>query len=163
MGVRSVASRAEFLPLDFPCRLEELIAGNAASISILAGPAGAVILPPTWQNLAAASEWAYLGGRYPLDAPTAARARRLGEQVLAALPGARGYLGIDLVLGTAPDGSEDAVIEINPRLTTSYIGLRARSRVNLAWAMLESLGGRPCEVPFDESPLRFTADGRFVE
>ena len=40
------------------------------------------------------------------------------------------------MLGGRPDGSEDAVIEVNPRLTTCYVALRQLARVNLAAAVL---------------------------
>jgi predicted ATP-grasp superfamily ATP-dependent carboligase len=69
-----------------------------------------------------------------------------------------GYVGVDLVLGR--DGeSEDTVIEINPRLTTSYVGLRAASRGNLAQAMLDAAIGRQPILSFDEKPVRFNATG----
>ena len=41
---------------------------------------------------------------------------------------------------------DDRVIEINPRLTVSYIGLRALCRTNLAAAIVDH-----------EAPLRFVA------
>ena len=49
------------------------------------------------------------------------------------MPGLSGYVGVDVVLGN--DG-RDWAIEINPRLTTSYVGLRALAGFNLAEAML---------------------------
>jgi predicted ATP-grasp superfamily ATP-dependent carboligase len=55
---------------------------------------------------------------------------------VATLPTPLGYLGVDLVLGDDPSGADDRVIEINPRLTTSYVGLRAAALCNLAEAML---------------------------
>ena len=66
----------------------------------------------------------YLGGSCPLPSGLAARADRLARCAAAAMPEWRGYIGIDLVLGEANDGSEDYLIEVNPRLTTSYVGLR---------------------------------------
>ena len=67
-----------------------------------------------------------------------------------------GYLGIDLVLGQAVDGSEDVVIEINPRMTTSYIGLRQAATGNLARAMLNVAAGHTAELSFRAEPLRFS-------
>jgi predicted ATP-grasp superfamily ATP-dependent carboligase len=37
------------------------------------------------------------------------------------IPGLAGYVGIDLLL---PDGGDPLIVEINPRLTTSYVGYR---------------------------------------
>ena len=77
----------------------------------------------------------------PLDAPLARRAVDLATKAVGALAEPFGYLGVDLVLGADVNGRDDVVIEINPRLTTSYIGLRAAAShgVNLAEAMLAAI------------------------
>jgi predicted ATP-grasp superfamily ATP-dependent carboligase len=74
--------------------------------------------------------------------------------------GLQGYVGIDLILGAAPDGAGDSVIEINPRVTTSYIGLRHLCRDNLAEKMLRVAKGEEVSPPsWHAGPLRFDADG----
>ena len=83
----------------------------------------------------------------------------LADRALAAMPPALGYVGVDLVLGKAGDGLEDYCIEINPRLTTSYVGLRAATDDNLAFAMLENAAGREVVPEFHTTELEFTADG----
>jgi len=55
--------------------------------------------------------------------------------------GLRGYVGVDLVLGL--HAGEDRVIELNPRLTTSYLGLRRKAKVNLADIYLRMMYGYP--------------------
>jgi tyramine---L-glutamate ligase len=57
---------------------------------------------------------------------------RLAERIAVAVPGLWGYVGVDLVL--APDGP--VVLEINPRLTTSYCGLRTALGLNTAALVL---------------------------
>ena len=57
----------------------------------------------------------------------------LANQVAAALPTLSGYAGIDLIV----DKDEINVVEINPRITTSYSGLR------------ESLGHNPAQLILD--------------
>jgi predicted ATP-grasp superfamily ATP-dependent carboligase len=121
-----------------PWRLEQFCPGMAASIALLCGPAGALALPACRQVLSEDGRFRYLGGATPLAPALHARAAALAHQALAALPPARGYIGFDLVLGEAEDGSQDVVIEVNPRLTTSYIGLRAATEVNLAGLMLQA-------------------------
>jgi tyramine---L-glutamate ligase len=54
----------------------------------------------------------------------------VADQVAKALPDLAGYVGIDVIV----DGDEIIVVEINPRLTTSYVGL------------LESIGFNPAEL-----------------
>jgi predicted ATP-grasp superfamily ATP-dependent carboligase len=68
-------------------------------------------------------------------------------------------VGVDLVLGRDPRGSEDVVIEVNPRLTTSYVGLRAAARSNLAEAMWLISQGQAPTVDFDMRPLEFDSSG----
>jgi predicted ATP-grasp superfamily ATP-dependent carboligase len=75
------------------------------------------------------------------------------------LPPTIGYVGIDLILGEAEDGSQDYVIEINPRLTTSYVGLRALSNTNLAQAMLDVAQGREPQLDWKPGRVRWSADG----
>lgn len=87
------------------------------------------------------------------------RATELACHALQALPPALGYVGVDLVLGKAGDGSEDVVIEVNPRLTTSYVGLRAIAQDNLAVAMLENAVGRVASPRFHDHAMDFLSDG----
>ncbi len=91
--------------------------------------------------------------------PLNQRAKRLAAQVLGGLPGALGFLGIDLVLGDDPAGSQDVVIEINPRLTTSYVGLRRLAEGNLAAAMLTIATGRPAALSFGRQGVQFAPNG----
>jgi len=49
--------------------------------------------------------------------------------------GLRGYIGVDMVL----TNDEPVVIEVNPRLTTSYIGLRKVINFNLAQAIVNAV------------------------
>lgn len=58
---------------------------------------------------------------------------RIGSQIAAALPGLRGYVGVDLI--QSDEGP--VVLEVNPRLTTSYVGLSAALGINVAKSVLE--------------------------
>jgi predicted ATP-grasp superfamily ATP-dependent carboligase len=61
---------------------------------------------------------------------------RLADRIAATIPGLWGYVGVDLVL--TPAGP--VILEINPRLTTSYCGLRAALGINTAALVLGLLG-----------------------
>ena len=139
-------------------RIERFVSGLAASAAVLCGPAEYVPLLPC-EQLLGGEGFEYLGGRLPLPAPLAQRARRLALAAVKALPPATGYVGVDLILGPAADGSEDYVIEINPRLTTSYVGLRRACRQNLAKAMLAVAAGQVAALSFDDQPVESRADG----
>jgi predicted ATP-grasp superfamily ATP-dependent carboligase len=84
------------------------------------------------------------------------RARDLAWRAISAVPGLSGYVGVDLVLGET-----DVAIEINPRLTTSYVGYRALARFNLAQALLARFGlaSFPTEVTWETDEISFSAAG----
>jgi predicted ATP-grasp superfamily ATP-dependent carboligase len=138
-------------------RLETFCPGIAASVSLLAGPAGVTALPACEQVLSIDGRFTYLGGRLPLSPELATRAQSLALAACQSLPAPHGYLGIDLVLGEATSGEEDYVIEINPRLTTSYVGLRRLARENLAGAMLAACAGQPPALSWHAHALEFSA------
>jgi predicted ATP-grasp superfamily ATP-dependent carboligase len=146
-------------PYPWPRRLEGFIPGIPASVAFLCGPNGRVALPACRQHLTDNGRLGYLGGSLLWETDLAQRATQLADRALSAMPPALGYVGVDLVLGDAADGSQDAVIEINPRLTTSYVGLRAMTHDNLAQAMLEIAAGRELIPQFRLDPLEFSANG----
>lgn len=125
--------------------LQPYVEGRPASVAFLTGPRQTIPLLPAAQRISPDGRFRYLGGRLPLPAALCDRAVRLASRAVAAVPGLAGYVGVDLVLGTAEDGSRDYVLEINPRLTTSYVGLRAMTETNLAAAMVEVVAGRQIE------------------
>jgi tyramine---L-glutamate ligase len=140
--------------------IQPFIPGRPASVAFLTGGPEAIALLPTEQILSGDGRFHYRGGRMPLPRPQAERALRLARQALDTIAGLRGYVGVDLVLGAAADGSEDYVMEINPRLTTSYVGLRVLAETNLAEAMLQA--GRRQEVKdlrWRPGNVEFSADG----
>jgi tyramine---L-glutamate ligase len=146
-------------PYPWPRRLERYYPGIAASVSFLCGPGGMQSLPPCHQHLSTDGRFTYKGGSLIDDPLLAARATALAQRALDAMPAPHGFVGIDLLLENAGDGSGDLVIEINPRLTTSYIGLRTAANGNLAQAMVEVACGRAANLSFSDQPLQFTAAG----
>jgi hypothetical protein len=143
----------------WPRRLERYMSGLPASVAMLCGPAGRVALVPCRQRLSDDGRLRYLGGELPLSAGLAERAMLLAERAVAAMPPVVGYVGVDLVLGSDPHGAEDFVIEINPRFTTSYVGIRAASQSNLALAMWQIANGEPADVAFSDRTLEFDPAG----
>jgi predicted ATP-grasp superfamily ATP-dependent carboligase len=69
----------------------------------------------------------------PLTAPLI----ELAERVAEAIPGLRGYFGIDFVRTDAGP----VVIEVNPRLTSSYAGLRQALGINVARWVVAAVTG----------------------
>jgi predicted ATP-grasp superfamily ATP-dependent carboligase len=134
--------------------------GKAASVAVLIGPAGTFPLLPAEQHLSADDRCHYEGGSIPLSSNEAQRASRLAERAVPGIAGLRGFVGIDLILGTRDDGLDDVVIEINPRLTTSYVGLRELARFNLGAAMLSVADGeKPPAFEWQPGAVRWRSDG----
>ncbi|MEX0939118.1 MAG: ATP-grasp domain-containing protein [Pirellulales bacterium] len=164
LGVRRIESPDDWnqqshRDRDRPHRLERFQPGLPASVAVLCGPGDPLPLPACRQRLSEEGQFRYLGGSLPLSDDLDRRARRLATRAVATLGDVRGYIGVDLVLGDVPDGAADVVIEINPRLTTSYVGLRAATDHNLAEAMLAAIAGRPPALSFPGLPVQFDADG----
>jgi predicted ATP-grasp superfamily ATP-dependent carboligase len=112
------------------------IDGDALSLSLLCAGGAGRLLACNRQQIAVRD------GRVRLDAvlvnavrDTGGRFAALAEQVAQAVPGLWGYVGVDLVL--TPDGP--VLLEINPRLTTSYCGLRLALGFNTAALVLSLL------------------------
>jgi predicted ATP-grasp superfamily ATP-dependent carboligase len=142
--------------------VQEYCPGTAASVALLCGSEARYGLAACQQTLSEDCEFRYLGGACPLTDSLNLRAQELAlcaVRALAPLPEALGYVGVDLILGEAEDGSQDYVIEINPRLTTSYVGLRALSNTNLAQAMLDVAQGREPQLNWKPGRVRWTASG----
>lgn len=142
------------------CRVEAYCAGEAASIIGLCGPRRRVLLPPCFQHISVNGHFQYRGGAYPLPRPLMYRACHLARRAFEALPVTSGCVGLDLVLGEDPAGTQDVVIEVNPRLTTSYLGLRQATTANLALAMLAIQQGGRSPLFFQPNVVEFETDGR---
>lgn len=141
--------------------LQPHVAGTAVSVAFLKRTGAALALQPCLQILSGEGRFHYLGGELPMPADLAGRAIDLASWAIDSVPGLQGYAGVDLVLGEPNDGSVDHVIEMNPRLTTSYIGLRRLARCNLAEAMLAIVLGRDVpRIEWNRGPIRFWAAGR---
>ncbi len=139
--------------------LQPFCPGQPASVAVLAGPHQQLVLPPAEQRIdlgPADGRMSYAGGavRFP---PLADEAASLARRVLRAIPGLCGYFGIDLVLA----GADSVVIEINPRLTTSYVGLRRLAKGNLMQLLLDVVAGKPVSPPtWHDGAVRFSPDGK---
>ena len=98
--------------------------GTAASIAVICEGFGGQChpLPLARQQLSTDGRFHYLGGELPLRSGLARRAQEVASAACRTIPGLRGFVGVDLLL----DESTGTVtlVEINPRLTTSYLGYR---------------------------------------
>lgn len=109
----------------------EFCPGIDASVSFLLGGQEIRSLAPGLQHVQVdkRGRLTYQGGEVPLSSPVLARrALKIGLRAVESLPGLRGFVGVDLILADDPlseNSSRDRVIEINPRVTSSYPLLKA--------------------------------------
>lgn len=140
--------------------VQPLITGQSASVSAVFNDRGTLneIFPLGVQRLT--PELKYLGGTIPADWPHASTGpRRLAgylERIGSTIPGLRGYVGFDLLI--RPDGSL-LIVEINPRLTTSYIGYRSLTQANLAERWLSPASSNNAPIEWLDRRVTFEADG----
>lgn len=123
----------EQLSTDRCWRVEEFVAGTPVSVSILCGKGKSILLPPTQQQFRTQPFGVYESASFSLKADMVKRAHQLARQAIDALPATHGYVGIDMVLGS----NGDFVIEVNPRLTVSYVHLSRQLGLSVARQMMQ--------------------------
>lgn len=133
---------------------QSYIDGVHVSVSFLTDGRRSLPLTLNLQEIRGRSRLKYHGGCVPLEHPLQALAFRRAEEVVRAIPGLKGYVGIDLVL----TDHDAVVIEVNPRLTTSYVGVRQVLRQNPAALILNAVTGA---LP-DRDTIRIIGSARFT-
>jgi predicted ATP-grasp superfamily ATP-dependent carboligase len=141
-----------------PLVMQRYMRGPAVSVSLLANGHRAVPLAINAQRITAAPAFAYRGGSTPFEHPLAAASAAAATRTCGAIPGLRGFVGVDLVLTDAGP----VVIEVNPRVTMAYLGLRAAVDENIAALALAACHGTLPTPPVLRRRARFTAAGQVV-
>lgn len=110
--------------------VQEFIPGIAASMSLLCYDGRARLLASNRQLFRFVAGTGHLDGVVVNGLPQYTdQFKTLANDIAGAIPGLQGYVGVDVIVSdTGP-----LVVEINPRLTTAYAGLR------------QSLGSNPAE------------------
>ena len=116
--------------------LQPFIAGQACSLSLLCCRGAVHVLSCNVQRIAVRdNQFHFLGstvnGIVDVDGELASLARR----IVAAIPGLWGYVGVDLIRSA----HGPVVLEVNPRMTTSFAGLHAAIGCNPAQLVLDLL------------------------
>ncbi len=111
--------------------VQEYVAGTAASVSLLVADGAASVLGMNEQRMHFGIPCEYTGGVAGIAHERREEAFSLARQAVSLLPGLRGYVGVDMVVSD----SGCQLIEVNPRLTTSYIGLREALSIDLGEAL----------------------------
>lgn len=106
--------------------IQPRIVGTAASVAVV-GRQGraAIVLPTAFQDieetsiaeLPGATQLHYRGGFAPIGFDD--RIKRLVHELWRNVEPFDGWFGVDVILA---DDGDDAIVDVNPRLTTSYLG-----------------------------------------
>ena len=141
---------------------QPFVGGQAASVGVLlsAERESPAILPLAEQRLSEDGRFRYLGGTIPLAhaGGDLQEWRAAVEAACRTCPGLSGYAGIDLVFPESKDKTP-IVVEINPRVTTSYVGYRRGLTGNLAQEIL-SPAKSVASLRWSEETIVFRSDGR---
>ena len=106
---------------DFPALLQAYVPGTPMSASFLVADDGTAVLVGVGRQRVGIEQgrFHYRGGVVPAGSfEMAAEAAR----AIASIPGLRGWVGVDFIWNEAT--AQAYIIEINPRLTTSFVGWR---------------------------------------
>ncbi|MFO1002117.1 MAG: ATP-grasp domain-containing protein [Planctomycetaceae bacterium] len=127
---------------DRPWLLQQYIPGVPCSVGFIGGRgvASSTVLSPALQNLRLQNgQPVYSGGQIPCEPVLRDAISLVASKLAIALSDFSGYVGADIVV--AQNSSKElqaSIVEVNPRLCTSYVGYRRSTSDNLAaWLLAE--------------------------
>lgn len=146
-------------PPSGPARLEAHVPGLPVGVSCLCGPLGSLPIAVMEQRFTGGRTPRYLGSQPVVDAGIRRRAETLADRAIAAVGraaggAALGWVGVDMILGAREDGRGDRVLEINPRLTSSVVGVAAAWSGGLIRSLVTVAAGGSIDRP-PPRPLPF--------
>jgi predicted ATP-grasp superfamily ATP-dependent carboligase len=122
--------------------------GTAASFSMLCYSGKAVMLSCNQQKMDLQDgQFRYAGSVVNGMLEHLNAFQELATKIVTALPGLAGFVGVDLIAHHDGDAWRYAVLEINPRLTTSYVGLHQACGLNPARLILDMFYNDCLHVP----------------
>ena len=141
------------------CIFQPYIQGVHASLSLLCWDGACHVLSCNEQRVQEVGEFLRWAGCL-VGAFENRRFIRFASQLTRALPGLRGYVGVDAVITE----KEILLVEINPRLTTSYVGLGAALDVNPAQLIMQCFADQalPAIAPTCKFPVEVGLEGSCV-
>jgi len=147
------------LGASWPAIRQPYVKGEAASVGVLVGrdPFHIDVFPPGTQRLSDDGRFQYLGGQISGAARLSPEHEDIVRRACESIPGLAGYAGLD-ILFPADDPERLVIVEINPRLTTSYLGYRALAQTNLMARLLDR-ARRTDQIAWRHRTVRFAPDG----
>jgi len=139
--------------------LQPFVRGLSLSVAGIVSTSGVELFPVGRQAIVGDSRPHYAGGAIPAATGHDAEVADLARRTITAVPGLRGYVGVDLILPQTDDGfGPPTVVEVNPRPTTSYLGYQRLAAENLAGRVLDPETSRP-PIRWRNGRVEFDPDG----
>jgi predicted ATP-grasp superfamily ATP-dependent carboligase len=116
---------------------QHLVQGTPVSVTLISNGTEATPITLNKQNVTLKTpnqNSSYNGGTTPFNSTSQNSAFATAKKLVESVNGLKGYIGVDLIL----THNKPVIIEINPRLTTSYVGIRKALNLNLAQAIINS-------------------------
>lgn len=136
--------------------VQPFVPGFSASISALFRDGETTVLSCNSQNVIHdGKRFSYRGGVVGAFEAARPEFERIAKGVAKALPGLFGYAGIDVIVTE----QGPIVLEVNPRLTTSYVGLGEALDCNVAALVLDLAAGKPLPKLRPQKKVRVQIDG----
>ena len=145
--------------------VQPLLSGRPVSVAVLVSGSDITCLPVAEQFVSGEFDndghFAYHGGRIPclpIQSPSSLAVTRLAVDACRSIEGLRGWVGVDLLLDVH---QVPIVLEINPRLTTSFLGYRPLARFPLGRLALfpEQAPGEFLPLHWHSEMIEFTSSG----
>lgn len=119
--------------------VQAYVEGKAASLSMLCLHGRAWLLSCNRQQISLKQQGGHVGFAYAGSVLNGMAAHwhvfaELAQQIAQAMPDLAGYVGVDMMV--TPTGALH-ILEVNPRLTTSYVGLQAATGLNPARLIMD--------------------------
>ncbi len=149
--------RNEFLKDHFI--IQEYVAGEPASVSLICTKDKALAISLNHQTIKLGTPKegsSYEGGAVPFNHPLKHDAFAVAEKVVRCFAGFRGYVGVDLVLTK----DKVFVVDVNPRLTTSFVGLTRVVNFNIAQAIVNATLKN--EIPMKPNIISYACFSKIV-
>jgi predicted ATP-grasp superfamily ATP-dependent carboligase len=118
--------------------VQKFVEGKAASACVFSTGKKALAVSLNRQFVALGSpeeESGYLGGEVPFKHTLEKTAQGAAERAVEAVKGLKGYVGVDMTL----TDEEPVIMEVNPRLTVSYVGLQKVADNNPAETIIDTV------------------------
>ena len=155
------AVRCEF-PNDVSPIQQPFVSGMPVSVGVLLSTdrQNVEVFPPGEQRLTTDDRFHYRGGRIPADLDDSIRQsiKQMVRCACESIDGLSGYVGFDLILDEESLG-QPVIVDINPRLTTSYLGYRRLTDHNLTEWLLCGDRVLPA-ILWQDQPVGFLPNGK---